>query len=445
MTARPIPLSDGRFTVPGNRWDLMAGRAAPDVPVAVVIPFYNQQRELDRTLDALTRQTYPTHLVQVIVADDGSARAPTLRRSPLDIRVARQEDLGFRAAAARNLGAAAADAAVLCFLDADTVPEPGYLRAATRLPAQLPDALVVGRRRYADLDSLAADAAPRPLPEPRWLSDAYTATANLLHLDHRSYRYVISSVMSCGADLFTDIGGFDESFVGYGGEDWEFAHRALANGAVLHHAPDAVAWHHGPDWAGRDVPDRAAVKNAEAVALSRRITDPDARRTGLRHALPDIAVDVDGTGHTAASLVATISCFLAEDVGVWVRGDDAARLLTAVGASDDRLHAGPVPPDVLRRCRYLITTDGRAVLSRAGVATLVRTCSGPGVGAVAASAPGVAVTCQATWARNRVRRWTTGAVRFADPADAAAVSHTVTVDPESIGLRRGAVEPDLSW
>ncbi|KUI24337.1 hypothetical protein AU196_20825 [Mycobacterium sp. IS-1742] len=445
MTARPIPLSDGRFTVPGNRWDLMAGRATPDVAVAVVIPFYNQHRELDRTLEALTRQTYPAHLVQVVVADDGSARAPSLPRSPLDIRVVRQEDRGFRAAAARNLGAAAADAAVLCFLDADTVPEPDYLRAATRLPAQLPDALVVGRRRYADLDAPASDTAPRPLPEPRWLSDAYTATADLLHLDHRSYRYVISSVMSCSADLFTDTGGFDASFVGYGGEDWEFAHRALANGAVLHHAPDAVAWHHGPDWAGRDVPDRAAVKNAEAVALSRRITDPDARRSGLRYALPDIAVDIDGTGHTVGSLIATISCFLAEDVGVWVRGEHAARLLAAVGAADDRLHAGPVPPDVLRRCRFVVTTDGRAVLSRAGVASLLRICSEENTGTVTASAPGVAVTCRATWALNRVRRWTTGTVRFADPTDADRVSVTTSVDAGSINLRCGPEEPDLSW
>ncbi|WP_193045163.1 glycosyltransferase [Mycolicibacterium baixiangningiae] len=441
----PIPLSDGRFTVPGNRWDLLAGHTETDATVGVVIPFYNQQRELDRVLAALERQTYPAHLVQVIVADDGSARAPSLPRSPLDITVVRQDDLGFRAAAARNLGAAATDAAVLCFLDADTVPEPGYLRAITRLPARLPDALVVGRRRYAHLDALPGDVAPQPLPEPRWLSDAYTATGNLLHLDHRSYRYVISSVMCCSADLFTDIAGFDESFVGYGGEDWEFAHRALAGGAVLHHAPDAVAWHHGPDWAGRDVPHRAAVKNAEALALSRSITDPDARRTGLRYALPNVAVEIDSTGHTASSLVKTISGFLGEDVGIWVRGESAEGLLRAVGAPDERLHAGPVPPDILRRCRFVVTTDGPVDLPRAGVTSLLSTCSGESVGAVEASAPGVAVTCRATWARNRARRWTTGAVRFADSADAGRFSRTVTVDPESIELRCGPQEPDLSW
>lgn len=445
MTDRPIPLTDGRVTVPGNRWDLVAGRAETDPTVAVVIPHYNQQHELDRTLAALERQTYPSHLVQVVVADDGSTRVPTLPRSPLDVTVVRQDDLGFRAAAARNLGAAATSAAVLCFLDADTVPEPDYLRALTRLPAHVPDALVVGRRRYAEPDTLTTGAAPRPLPEPRWLADAYAASGDLLHVDHRSYRYVISSVMCCSADLFADVGGFDESFVGYGGEDWEFAHRAVAGGAVLHHARDAVAWHHGPDWAGRDVPDRAAVKNAEALALSRRITDPDARRSGLRYALPDVAVAVDADGHTAASLVRTVSGFLGEDVGVWVGGDAARGLLQAAGAADDRLHVGPVPDDVVRRCRFLVTTHGRAELSRSGVAELLRTCSGGNVGTVTSSAPGVAVTCRATWALNRVRRWTTGTVRFADPTDADRVSRTVTVEPSSVDLRSGAEQPDLSW
>ncbi|MBO0678595.1 glycosyltransferase [Mycolicibacterium sp. S2-37] len=449
LADQPIPLRDGRCTVPGNRWDLVTGHADADPAVAVVIPYYNQQRQLDLVLAALAGQTYPARLMQVVVADDGSAQAPALPRSPLDIRVVRQDDLGFRAAAARNLGAAATDAAVLCFLDADTVPEPDYLRALTRLPAQLPDALVVGRRRYAHLGdhvgAIPAEAPPHPLPEPRWLSDAYTATGDLLHLDHRSYRYIISSVMCCSADLFSDIGGFDESFVGYGGEDWEFAHRAVTGGAVLHHAADAVAWHDGPDWAGRDVADRAAVKNAEALALSRRITDPDARRTGLRYALPDVAVSVEADGHTASSLVATVSGFLGEDVGVWVHGAAADRLLGQIGAADERLHVGPVPAEVLRRCRFVVTTAGRVVLTRPGAAALLRACSGAAVGTAQASTAGAAVTCRATWALNRARRWVTGAVRFADPADAGRISRTVSLDPESVELRCGPAEPDLSW
>lgn len=87
MTA-PIPLPDNRFTVPGNRWDLVhpGGR---EPTVAVVIAHYNQQSELDLTLKALRLQDYPQQLITVVVADDGSAQAPVV---PAGVVVVRQPD-----------------------------------------------------------------------------------------------------------------------------------------------------------------------------------------------------------------------------------------------------------------------------------------------------------------------------------------------------------------
>jgi GT2 family glycosyltransferase len=437
MTA-PIPLPDNRFTVPGNRWDLVhpGGR---EPTVAVVIAHYNQQSELDLTLEALRLQDYPQRLITVVVADDGSAQAPVV---PAGVVVVRQPDEGFRAAAVRNLGARAADAEILCFLDADTVPEPGYVRNIVALPAVLPDALVVGRRRHADLTGLTPEDLPRwwageltppELTEPTWLRDEYERSGDLLRLDHRSYRYLISSVMCCSAELFHDLGGFDESFVGYGGEDWEFAHRALSGGAVLHHARGAVAWHHGPDWAGRSVEDRRTQKNAEALALARRITDPDARTHGLHYALPDVAVRIAGDGHTSASLLRTVSCFLHSDAGIWV--DDGA-LLDDVGTDDPRLHRGDIPAEVLARCRFVVDVSGRAVLATPALTALLRRCAIPGVGQVSASTDGTEVICRSSWAVNRARR---RAVTLDQISDAVSLSGA------ELGLSCGEAVPDLSW
>ncbi|MCJ0890895.1 glycosyltransferase [Rhodococcus sp. ARC_M5] len=351
-------LPDGRWVVPGNRWDL-AETVDLDPRVSVVIPYFRQQRQLELVLGALTLQSYPARRLQVIVADDGSPEAPTVDgfRSALDITVVRQPDLGFRAAAARNLGASVAEGEILCFLDADTVPEPGYIAESVRLLASLPDALTVGRRRHADLTGRSAEdvagwfrgesAAPPELTEPQWLRDGYRRSRHLLDADRRSYRYIISAVMSCSRELFSEIGGFDETFVGYGGEDWDFAHRAYDAGAVLAHLPHAVAWHDGPEWAERTGGDRER-KNLEALMLSSRITDPAARTHGLVYAVPEIVVVVDSTGHSSASLLVTVGSVLHErNCAVWIAGPDAAQLRQRWGDIDPRVHLGR-PGDTCR-------------------------------------------------------------------------------------------------
>ncbi|MCT7661104.1 glycosyltransferase [Mycobacterium deserti] len=425
-----------------------------EASVAIVIPYYEQQADLDRVLAALERQDYPNHLLEVIVADDGSSQPPVVDAAQLRCTVVRQANQGFRAAAARNLGAAASTAEVLCFLDADTVPEREYISNLVRLPSLVPDAVAVGRRRHADLDGWAPSQlshwwsggpAPRELPEPRWLVDGYAASADLLKLDHRSYRYVISSVMCCSRELFDDIGGFDESFVGYGGEDWEFAHRALAGGAVLHHARHAVAWHNGPDWALRPVAERTAGKNAEALALVRLITDPDARRHGFRYDVPDVAVEIDVGCHASGSLISTMSCFLDLDVGIWVSGAGADRLLTSLRLEDARIRTGRVPDRVRRRCRFVITVAGRVSLPRSDVGLILERCAEEGVGTVEAGAGDIGVRCRSSWALNRERRWATGGVRLREQAATDCLSTTLTLPNGALDLVEVDRDADLSW
>ncbi|BBZ25988.1 hypothetical protein MMAD_02830 [Mycolicibacterium madagascariense] len=450
----PLPLTDGRFVVPGNRWDLLAAEPSRAVRVGVVIPHYEQPAQLALVLRALELQDYASDLIEVVVADDGSANAPDVTGAALNVRAVRQEDRGFRAAAARNLGAAATTADVLCFLDADTVPEPGYLRHLVRLPSLLPDALVVARRRHADLTGLSPAALedwwagrirPEILPEPGWLVDAYAASADLLHADLASYRHVISAVMCCSRELFDEVGGFDESFREYGGEDWEFAHRAMAGGAVLHHARDAVAWHDGPDWGDRPVAERAAGKNREALAMARLIPDPAARRFGLRYDVPAACVEIDTASHGAGSLVTTMAGFLGEDVGIWLTGPAAAGLLDELGLQDPRVHAGPVPDALARRCRFVVRTTGRPLLPDGSFAELLRRCGEPGVGEVRTVGAAAGVVVQATWAVSRRRRWTNGHVRLRDSTQAAGLSATLTVAADSIGLVDVEPDADLSW
>ncbi|RFA10168.1 hypothetical protein B7R54_13835 [Subtercola boreus] len=359
----------------GNDWTPL-DRLTPAEPprVSVIVAHFDQQAELDRTLAALRRQTHPADRTQLIVVDDGSPSAPQV---PPGVLLLRQPDLGFRLAAARNLGAASATGDILCFLDADTSPEPGYLSALTRMPALSPDVLAVGRRRHAALAGLPIDAPvelagpAHELPSPDWLLQAYADSRNLLVSDDRSYRFVIGAVIACSRRLFDRAGGFDETFTDYGGEDWEWAHRSWLAGAVFAHVPEAVAWHDGPEWAGRaDDTARRTAKNAETLALARRIPVPGSRPFALRlgaastPATPaDIVVRILSADSLAA-LVLSVDTVLAALPGARVTVPPP--FADALAPDDRLLHPGTVAVsrlvvEVPRPVRFAPGELGRAV------------------------------------------------------------------------------------
>ncbi|HEY0936605.1 MAG TPA: glycosyltransferase [Trebonia sp.] len=401
---RLISVGAGKVVVPGNRWDLLARRRTVVQPlVSLVIPYYQNQSGLDLVLAALSRQRFPRERLEVVVADDGSAQAPEVTAAGrTQVRVVRQENRGFRAAAARNLGAACAGGEVLLFLDGDTVPEPDFVRRLARLPASCPDVIAVGRRRHARLsgwtpahvsDWFAGRLRPDELPEPAWLRQAYQRSGNLRLVDQRSYRYLISAVLGLSRSLFEELGGFDERFVSYGGEDWELAHRGYTAGAVFAHVRRAVAWHDGPDWAQR--PDEQDAKNAETVTLSRLLPDPAARGRGQWFPYPSVLVFAPRLG-TSEVLALARSAFAAQvDCGVWADEGPAREL------ADPRVHSGDPAPDVWARAGFTARLTAVADLS-----ALPRWCELADQHGTVRAGP---VTVQSSRARNRSRRYAAAA------------------------------------
>ncbi|MBG6122197.1 glycosyltransferase family 2 protein [Corynebacterium aquatimens] len=251
--------------------------------VSVIIPHYNNPSMLEHVIAGVRAQDYGGP-IEIIVADDGSDTLPTpIEDERVPVTVVGQENLGFRAAAARNLGASHATGEVLAFLDGDTIPDPGYLSAVVPHVTSDSRAVVVGARRTGPERT-----------EPEWLRDAWRQTNNLRRGDDTSWRYIISSVLTCSRPFFWQVGGFDATFIGYGGEDWEFGFRAWNAGATFVHEPTATATHPDEDFGSRhDNPvEEARVKNVESIALAQRITHPIARPAHARFDTTDIGVHI---------------------------------------------------------------------------------------------------------------------------------------------------------
>ncbi|WP_371741809.1 glycosyltransferase family 2 protein [Herbiconiux sp. VKM Ac-2851] len=438
--------------VPGNDWTVL-DRVRPEHPpfVSVVVVHYEQPGDLARTLGALARQTHPQDLLEVIVVDDGSATAPEV---PPGVRLIRLPDRGFRAATARNRGAAVARGSVLCFLDADTAPEPGYVTELTRLPAVRDDAVTVGRRRHAafspaDYATPVELAGPRAeLPEPAWLRDAYARSHDLRDADHRSYRYVISSVLACSRAFFAATGGFDESFDEYGGEDWEWAHRAFTRGAVLAHVPTAVAWHNGPDVSGRsDDPDELRRRmNRETLLLLNRIGVPGSVGRGLRSAAADIVVTLPPGTPAATAVCADLLLEALPTARIVV--DDA---LAALFPGDDRVLGRSSAITSRADARVTVTTDTLFTVPRADraafCAALARATDDVGTGDlgwVELCGPAPDLTGPALTVTGSAVTLTVAAERAEHRCERRPDAHEFTTERRRAALRALPAEPELA-
>ena len=102
-----------------------AEAAAPDV--SVVVPVRNGARTLGRTLSRLAEQDFAGRW-EVVVVDDGSTDETARIATAAGARVVRH-DRALGPGAARNSGAAAADAELLAFTDADCEPCRSWLTA----------------------------------------------------------------------------------------------------------------------------------------------------------------------------------------------------------------------------------------------------------------------------------------------------------------------------
>lgn len=197
--------------------------------VSVIIPSYNGERKLPKTLDALSRQHFSEF--ECILVIDGSTDASLTVAQSFEnkfhnFRVIYQQNKGR--AAVRNRGAAEAVGELLIFYDDDMIPEPDSVGRHIEFHSQkLVSSILCGNPVEAS-GSQNSDIQNYRLS----LTEKWTAHfAEGINVINMGNLFLTASNFSLPRSLFMKLGGFDERL--NDAEDKEFGYRALLAGVPL--------------------------------------------------------------------------------------------------------------------------------------------------------------------------------------------------------------------
>ena len=243
-----------------------------DEKVSIIIPVYNRKEILGKTLAGILHQSYPLNLIEVIIADDGSSDHPeelVAKFEPFfSIKYVSQEDLGFRASAVRNLGVSESSHENLIFLDCDMLPLPNLIESMMKWLYVSKKVILIGHRRFVSTDDFSIDQCIETieplidLPDINsenkivqkgskgvtvdWREKIYSETNQLKSAGAHVFRTFCSGNVGFSRKIWNQIGGFDEDFNHWGGEDTEFGFRAYNNGNWFIPVHEALALHQEP-------------------------------------------------------------------------------------------------------------------------------------------------------------------------------------------------------
>src|SRR4051812_27852482 len=251
-----------------NEWGSLLvpplGEWQPHLSVSIVMPAYGAHATLPFVLAGLAAQTYPQHLLELIVLDDGAQsgqeplQLPEVR--PERARIIRVDNGDWGRANACHIGAQLADGDVIHWLDADMLPGREHVEAQLRWHHEIDYAVVLGTKWFVDPEPLdgvppeqvrdavredrVTDFFPREVwEEHHWVERWYANFEDLRTIGPRACRMNVGATASVARELYFDSGGMEADLKL--GEDIALGYRLGEAGAVFLPDREARSWHLG--------------------------------------------------------------------------------------------------------------------------------------------------------------------------------------------------------
>ena len=201
------------------------------IKYSVVIPVFNAEKTVGRTIEALLAQKGAEQM-EIVAVNDGSTDNTPKILDQYPVRVLHQPNSG--PASARNHGFRESRGDIILFTDSDCVPQPGWLENMTA-PFENPEisgvkGVYITRQKslVARFVQLEFEERYKMLSKQPFIDfvDSYSAAFTKSALEH--------------------VGGFDESFPQADNEDVDLSFKLAAAGCKMVYAPQAIVEHTHP-------------------------------------------------------------------------------------------------------------------------------------------------------------------------------------------------------
>ncbi|MED4051101.1 glycosyltransferase family 2 protein [Priestia megaterium] len=266
------------------------------IKVSIVMPTYNKYYQTSLSLYGLSKQTFPHAEYEVILVDDASSDNTSNILKEVDVPfkfkyIQMKQNKGR--SSVRNIGINHAEGDLLIFLDGEMLAPPAFIENHYKHHVHESNLVVTGAMHYegvytfimpdynedqvAHLKQLVNNDAeyrrlyenyeqtqqhlnvPCPLVTKEDIDtnrfqrlsfpNRYFLNSGLKHFGERlegftlPYIAFLSGNVSVRKANLKKSGLFDETFVGYGAEDWELGYRLYKNGVRFVLDPSTVAYH----------------------------------------------------------------------------------------------------------------------------------------------------------------------------------------------------------
>jgi glycosyltransferase involved in cell wall biosynthesis len=207
------------------------------ISYSIIISAYNQVDNLKMALECLRKQIKTPKIYEIVIPDDcsndGTSDYIKKLRYPIFLKYSRSETKQGRALN-RNRGFQKAAGDWLIFIDGDMVPGPDFIDAYCHAWEEFPDGVSIGSFGY-----------PSDWQLSKW--QRYLASRGRLVMKHGDKvpgKYFTSGNFSIKKSLLENLGGFDTTFAGWGGEDTDFGLQLDMKKIPLYYVSEAFCAHY---------------------------------------------------------------------------------------------------------------------------------------------------------------------------------------------------------